>query len=211
VVTEDLMVWVRQSRRPVAVQELMIEFLDAIDAATSDVRFVRGDPNWRAIELQRNGREIARVFTVRGIIQISNLLPGADAGTYEGLELTPKGVWRKQLKKGDDLNEILRCAADVLASFEGRRHLPPGSARAAGSGARTDARRGAGGGVTSSVRFAVLFRDDFTCRYCGRSAPEVVLHVDHRLPRSRGGTDDLDNLVTSCADCNLGKGARFDT
>lgn len=50
-------------------------------------------------------------------------------------------------------------------------------------------------------------RDHFTCVYCGRSAPEVVLHVDHVLPVSEGGTNDIGNLVTACADCNLGKGA----
>lgn len=50
-------------------------------------------------------------------------------------------------------------------------------------------------------------RDHFTCVYCGRSAPEVVLHVDHVLPVSEGGTNDVGNLVTACADCNLGKGA----
>ncbi len=56
------------------------------------------------------------------------------------------------------------------------------------------------------VRFAVLNRDGFSCRYCGRSAPDVDLHVDHVIPVARGGTNDLDNLVTACADCNLGKG-----
>ena len=50
-------------------------------------------------------------------------------------------------------------------------------------------------------------RDHFTCVYCGRSAPEVVLHVDHVLPVAEGGTNDIGNLVTACADCNLGKGA----
>jgi 5-methylcytosine-specific restriction endonuclease McrA len=35
--------------------------------------------------------------------------------------------------------------------------------------------------------------------------PDVVLEVDHVVPRSRGGTDDPDNLITSCQDCNRGK------
>lgn len=35
------------------------------------------------------------------------------------------------------------------------------------------------------------------------------LHVDHIHPQSRGGTNDLDNLVTACSDCNIGKGARL--
>lgn len=48
-------------------------------------------------------------------------------------------------------------------------------------------------------------RDKHTCQSCGRKAPEVVLEVDHLLPVAKGGTDDFDNLITSCKDCNRGK------
>lgn len=68
--------------------------------------------------------------------------------------------------------------------------------------------------VPSGVRFQVLQRDGFRCQYCGRSpvdSPSVRLHLDHRKPVARGGTNDPDNLVTACSICNLGKGARFDT
>ena len=68
-----------------------------------------------------------------------------------------------------------------------------------------------------SIRWKVLKRDDFTCQYCGRKAPNVELHVDHKVPRGfsgvtwdfgdgkRIGVWDEDNLITSCRDCNLGK------
>jgi len=59
--------------------------------------------------------------------------------------------------------------------------------------------------VSCGVRFKVLERDSFTCQYCGRSAPGVVLHVDHVVPVSKGGSNDMSNLVTACEDCNLGK------
>lgn len=62
--------------------------------------------------------------------------------------------------------------------------------------------------ITKRARFAVLTRDRFTCRYCGRSAPAVVLHVDHVHPRSRGGSDDIDNLVSACSECNLSKSSK---
>lgn len=62
--------------------------------------------------------------------------------------------------------------------------------------------------LRAGLRFDVLARDGFACRYCGRCAPEVRLHVDHVHPRSRGGSDELDNLVTACERCNLGKGAK---
>jgi hypothetical protein len=55
-------------------------------------------------------------------------------------------------------------------------------------------------------RFTVLKRDGFTCQYCGRKPPAVVLHVDHITSRYNGGSDDEGNLITSCAECNHGKG-----
>jgi len=59
--------------------------------------------------------------------------------------------------------------------------------------------------LTKAIRFEVFKRDRFTCQYCGRKAPEVVLEVDHIVPVSEGGGNELMNLVTSCFDCNRGK------
>ena len=56
------------------------------------------------------------------------------------------------------------------------------------------------------LRFKILKRDNFTCRYCGSKAPEVKLHVDHIIARYNGGTDDISNLITACVECNYGKG-----
>ena len=43
------------------------------------------------------------------------------------------------------------------------------------------------------------------CQYCGQSAPDVVLEVDHIVPVAEGGDNDIMNLITSCRDCNRGK------
>lgn len=48
-------------------------------------------------------------------------------------------------------------------------------------------------------------RDNFKCRYCGKTANEKELEVDHVVPRSRGGSNAMINLVTSCFECNRGK------
>ena len=63
--------------------------------------------------------------------------------------------------------------------------------------------------VTKKTRFEVFKRDKFTCQYCGKSAPDVVLNADHIQPKSKGGTNDILNLITSCFDCNQGKKARL--
>lgn len=63
--------------------------------------------------------------------------------------------------------------------------------------------------VSNSLRFDVFQRDEHTCQYCGRKAPEVELQADHLIPVARGGTDAFDNLVTSCRECNSGKSAKI--
>lgn len=55
------------------------------------------------------------------------------------------------------------------------------------------------------LRFQILQRDNFTCQYCGRKAPEIVLQIDHKQPKSKGGENKIDNYITACKDCNLGK------
>lgn len=62
--------------------------------------------------------------------------------------------------------------------------------------------------VSKKLRFEVFKRDSFTCQYCGQKAPTVVLNCDHVKPVAEGGTNDILNLITSCFDCNSGKGAR---
>jgi len=59
------------------------------------------------------------------------------------------------------------------------------------------------------LRFSIFNRDGFACQYCGRTPDmdNVLLHVDHVISIKDGGTDDRENLLTSCRDCNLGKSA----
>ncbi len=61
--------------------------------------------------------------------------------------------------------------------------------------------------LSKKIRFEVLKRDMFKCRYCGKTAEETPLHVDHVIPVAGGGTNDIMNLVTACEPCNLGKKA----
>lgn len=62
--------------------------------------------------------------------------------------------------------------------------------------------------ISKKLRFEVFKRDKFTCQYCGRKAPDVILEVDHIEPVSKGGTNEITNLITSCRDCNRGKSDR---
>lgn len=59
--------------------------------------------------------------------------------------------------------------------------------------------------ISKRTRFEVFKRDRFCCVYCGRTPPDVLLEVDHIIAVSKGGSDDILNLATSCKDCNAGK------
>jgi hypothetical protein len=57
-----------------------------------------------------------------------------------------------------------------------------------------------------TLRYQILRRDGFRCQYCGSTPQDGIrLEIDHRTPVSRGGTDDAENLVTACLECNRGK------
>ncbi len=57
------------------------------------------------------------------------------------------------------------------------------------------------------TRRAVFARDRWTCQYCGHERGNLT--VDHVIPRSKGGTQSWDNIVTCCAPCNRRKGDRL--
>lgn len=60
-------------------------------------------------------------------------------------------------------------------------------------------------GINPKLRFEVLRRDKHVCQYCGACGKNTELEVDHKIPVSRGGSDDISNLITSCIECNRGK------
>jgi len=69
-----------------------------------------------------------------------------------------------------------------------------------------------------ALKKEILERDKYKCAYCGLEVYDfpfkvsLMTHpqtatVDHRIPLSKGGTWDIDNLVTACLRCNSRKGA----
>ena len=56
------------------------------------------------------------------------------------------------------------------------------------------------------TRKNILRRDGFKCSYCGRS--DLTLTIDHIIPKTRGGNDSWENLISACTICNNKKGDR---
>ena len=62
--------------------------------------------------------------------------------------------------------------------------------------------------LNNSLRYDIMKRDNFRCVYCGKSPAtnsNVELQIDHTIPISKGGTNNIDNLKTICKECNVGK------
>jgi rubredoxin len=60
---------------------------------------------------------------------------------------------------------------------------------------------------TRKLRIAVLKRDNYRCKVCGRTPSDYVdveLDVHHILPWGQGGITDQDNLITLCSTCHDG-------
>lgn len=53
--------------------------------------------------------------------------------------------------------------------------------------------------ISQRMRFEVFKRDQFTCVYCWSHPPAAIMQIDHIEPVSKGGGNDLDNLVTSAS------------
>src|SRR5262252_7659432 len=66
--------------------------------------------------------------------------------------------------------------------------------------------------ISAQMRAQVRERAHNACEYCHLhqdDSPLAALHVEHIVPRSHGGSDDLDNLALACIDCNLHKGTNL--
>ena len=69
-------------------------------------------------------------------------------------------------------------------------------------------RRAQRGRISAKRRFQVLRKCGFRCVYCELPITEEDFTVDHVIPRTKGGSNDFDNLVAACNSCNAKKGAR---
>ena len=63
--------------------------------------------------------------------------------------------------------------------------------------------------IPPSIRIQALVHYGHRCIYCGATSKDSELQVDHVIPVSKGGTNEIGNLVIACRACNIGKGKRM--
>ena len=68
---------------------------------------------------------------------------------------------------------------------------------------------GRGSGAYRRWRGTLVLEQGFACALCGDTLPAATAHVDHIVPRSKGGGDEKANLQATCPRCNRLKGDRI--
>ena len=63
--------------------------------------------------------------------------------------------------------------------------------------------------VPRDVALRVARRDNYTCQMCGRSLRDGEIEFHHKIPYSKGGSTDEDNLEVACSDCNRALGSEI--
>ena len=61
--------------------------------------------------------------------------------------------------------------------------------------------------MTEQKRQAIFLKYGGHCAYCGNLMKMKNLTVDHLKPKSKGGSNRIENLMQSCRKCNAAKAA----
>lgn len=56
-------------------------------------------------------------------------------------------------------------------------------------------------------KFVIAYRNNFTCQFCGAKVDHDDVEIDHMVPSSMGGSDNLENFACACKKCNQAKSA----
>lgn len=56
--------------------------------------------------------------------------------------------------------------------------------------------------IGNKDKLYIFIRDNKKCFYCGKNLKYRQITLDHFVPLSKGGKDEIFNLVTSCKKCN---------
>lgn len=125
----------------------------------------------------------------------------------EGVEVRVSGSFLRDLRRlvfqtgCESINQLVR---QILWQYLYGMGIRAGDAHPSGTEERPQRKA-----IPAALRLAVLSRDGHRCISCGAAPTDSVLHMDHKIPVSRGGETTLENLQTLCESCNLAKGAKI--
>ena len=141
-------------------------------------------------------RNLKRKMSLDAAKELLTLYYNVSLGPWQQYEERRDAWHAAAMRYGNNPEFVRKAAAAMVTEAQKQPHLAK-----RGTFSLTVNRR-----IKPGVRFDVLNRDGFRCVYCGASAKEDMLVVDHVVPVIIGGTADMSNLVTACYQCNVGKG-----
>lgn len=157
---------------------------------------------WFRVDTTWSQSEWLAVLSPASRLAWIELLGYVKAHGYDGkVRATPSAVLGRMFAVAEgDVSAMLVAAMTYGAiDCEGEDWKISGWAESQG----LDGRVRLSGDEWALLRAVVFERDDYTCRYCGERGGR--LECDHVVPVSRGGTNEMDNLVTACLPCNRSK------
>ncbi len=161
------------------------------EASVEDIAFALLSYDQSQIEYYtiRTKNMVGRVLTSNGVVE-----PVRKGNSINGYRLTVASLTEQQ-----------RASLSALCD---RRLSEFIESRGAAIWGRRDAGREY---VPGSIRYQVLKRAKLRCELCGAHEDQMALHVDHIVPKARGGSDELSNFQALCMRCNTNKRDSDDT
>ncbi|CAM8331884.1 HNH nuclease [Candidatus Methylopumilus universalis] len=165
------------------------------------------------IELLKNEgfaaeEDIAKIFSDRDPTQIKYYVN--KVRKMVGEVLANNGITRREKKvhllndyselSKDEINALIELLESKLFSYEDKHGKKIWQHRS------TDREA-----VSGSIRYQVILRAGRRCEACGESIENKPIDVDHIIPRSLGGKNDISNYQALCWECNTNKGNRYKT
>jgi ATP adenylyltransferase len=190
----DLMHFIsKQMRMAQVYQPVMIKTLLANGGAATTEEIAKALLAYDQSQVEyyslRTKAMVGKVLTNNGVVE-----PIKDGRQITGYRLT-------EATHTDDQRAVLQAMCDEAIAAYISKH----------GGTIWDHRRPDSGYVSGSIRYNVLKRAKHRCELCGGHEDQVALHVDHIIPRSKGGADDISNFQVLCVTCNTNKRDTDDT
>ena len=209
-------------RRKALATAIEPDFLESYDhtALAAELRRIAtllGKSTLTMIDINAHGRVgaecvIKKFGTLNAALLAANLIPTRNLSNAELLKLL-LGLWERTLSDYGRSPRTYDCAdygllvtsSTISSRFGSWRKARLAAFRFSVSGELPDESVTAPRRVWLSyrTRFLVFKRDLYQCRIC--KATGVMLEVDHIVPFSLGGSNDMDNLQALCVPCNRGK------